>query len=90
LPALSLCAVATLSRHLLQVLLLIIVACGFLAFLKTWSCQMEFSSKPPATALPQQQRVATPSGVAAFSLCSCRNSVQTPSLLIIVACCLTF
>jgi len=35
------------------------------------------------------EHVVTPSGVATFSLACCHDSVQTPSLLTIVACCLT-
>jgi len=51
---------------------------------------MDFSSKLPTPTLPQQSVLRHPVVLPLSLFARCCDSVQTPSLLIIVACCLTF
>jgi len=88
LPVLSLCAVVTLSRHLLQVLPVDFCCLPFLGIFKNMElpgkCLLQAANHHAAAA----ECVVTPSGVAAFSLCLLPR--LCPDTFTIDYCCLLF
>jgi len=79
LPLLSLCAVTTLSRQLLQVLPVDYCCLLVLGILKNMELPGGFLLQPSSHHAATAERVTMPSGAATFSLCLLPCSVQTPA-----------